>query len=58
MPQGFPGNPLIWIWAANAGGMGSVPGWRTKMSHDAQHSQKIKKLMPLSATSKRSQGWR
>ena len=49
MPWGFPGSPLVWIWAANAGGVGSVPGWGTKMSRDAQHSQKIKKLMPLSS---------
>ena len=42
--QHWPGTSLIvqWLrlWAATAGGMGSIPGQETKILHAVRHGQK------------------
>ena len=35
------------LWASTAGGMGSIPGWGTKVPHAVQCGQKTKKLIFL-----------
>ena len=32
------------LWASNAGGVGSIPGWRTTIPHAAWSGQKSKKM--------------
>ena len=39
----FPSDPVVRDSAATVGGMGSIPGWGTKIPHAAQHGQEIKK---------------
>ena len=39
----FPGGPVVVTSAGNAGGMSSIPGQGTKLSHGARRSQKRKK---------------
>ena len=39
----FPGGPVVKTLHFNSGGMGSIPGQRTKVPHAAQYGQKIKK---------------
>ena len=34
--QGIPGGPVIKNLPSNAGDMGSIPGWGTKISHAAK----------------------
>ena len=34
----FPGVPVVRTHAANAQGLGSIPGWRTKIPHAKQGS--------------------
>ena len=43
MTRDFPGGPVVVTPAGNAGGMGSIPGQGTKISHVARCSQKRKK---------------
>ena len=33
----FPGSPVIWTPTSTAEGMGSIPGWRTKIPHAMRH---------------------
>ena len=40
--QAFPGQSSGWAHAANAGGVGSIPGLGTKIPHATQSAQKIK----------------
>ena len=37
--QDFPGSSVVKICASNAGGMGLIPGWGTKISHALWQSQ-------------------
>ena len=40
-PRDFPGSPVVkTLHLSNAGGTGFIPGWRTKIPHAVQHSQK------------------
>ena len=39
----FSGVPMVKLYALNAGGVGSIPGWGTKIPNDLWHSQKKKK---------------
>ena len=45
------GTPLAVHWlrldASTAGGMSSIPGWGSKISHAVWHSQKVKKLKQM-----------
>ena len=46
MPSDFPGGsvvrtPCFQCW--DAGGVGSIPGWGTKITHAAQHGQNHQK---------------
>ena len=44
----LPGSPQwLRLWASNAGGMGSIPDWRTKISRAAQCGQSNSFLKPL-----------
>ena len=40
IPWEFPGGPLVRV--PLQGGMGSIPGWGTKILHDTQHRKKKK----------------
>ena len=44
---GFPGSPVAGTLYFHCRGMGSTPGWGTKISHAAPCSQKKKKLEKL-----------
>ena len=39
----FPGGPWLRLHAPSAGGMGSIPGWRTRIPHATQHGLKKRK---------------
>ena len=39
----FPGGPVVKTLPSNAGGVGSIPGWGTKIPHAVGCSQKLKK---------------
>ena len=41
----FPGVQLLRLCASNAGGVGSIPGWGTRIPHAAWHGQKKKKVL-------------
>ena len=45
MARGFPGGPVVKNLPSNAGDMASIPGWGTKIPHDAGQ------LSPRTATS-------
>ena len=42
----FPDGPWLRLCAANAEGMGSIPGWGTRVSHAMQNGQKNFKTRP------------
>ena len=43
MAREFPGGPVVKIWSYHYKGLGSVPGWGTKISQAAQQGRKKKK---------------
>ena len=40
----FPGGPVVRIWHLHCGGLGSIPGWGTKIPQATQRGQKKKKI--------------
>ena len=43
MDWDFPGGPVVKTLPSNAGGMGPIPGWGTKIPHAVGCGQKLKK---------------
>lgn len=41
LPWDLPGGPVVQTRAANAGGLGSILGWGTKIPNATKHGQEI-----------------
>ena len=42
--RGFSGSPVVETWPSNAGGMGFIPGWGTKILHAIRQGTPLKEL--------------